>query len=208
MTKIVLRGDGLFCGNDLVSNFMVPEVSPLYSAQDLKNLVGIELKVQAPDGVHPVFANIKLSITSQILTAVPSCRLIDTGAADLVDAYLIEQASQAGGKRVLCNEFGLQRLYNGRWVFIAGDEILGDCGTTDAVISDGVSKVRLAWNRETNERRAICRLLKAIEVNQWTVWPVFMHFLLSSLRSQVFGTGLTTFPVLYLVGLQNSVSAQ
>ena len=124
MTKIVLRGDGLFCGNDLVSNFMVPEVSPLYSAQDLKNLVGIELKVQAPDGVHPVFAKIKLSITSQILTAVPSCRLIDTGAADLVDAYLIEQASQAGGKRVLCNEFGLQRLYNGRWVFIAGDEMV------------------------------------------------------------------------------------
>lgn len=163
MTEISLTQEGLSFEKTNLTNFSISDVSPLFNAQSLENMVAIKLKVHSPDGIHQVTADISRSIIRQILDEVPSCRLINKGAAELIDAYLIEQAANTGGKRILCFDFGLQRLYNGKWIFVAGDEILGDCGADDIVIHPSVAKAHLVWNRDGNERASVVRILHAIK---------------------------------------------
>lgn len=152
MTEITLSSEGLSHNNTAVTNFLVSDVLPCFSVQNPAKMVAIELKVHAPDGVHQVSADITPSITGQIQKAVPCCRLI-INKPELIDTYLIQQAASAGKRRILCREFGLQ-WFNGNWIFIAGDEILGDCGTDDMVIHPSVSKAQLAWTeRATNVRQ-------------------------------------------------------
>ena len=201
MTEIALSIEGLSYNNTVVTNFSVSDILPCFSVQNPEKMVAIELKIHAPDGVHQVSADITSSITDQIRGAVPSCRLF-MNKPELIDAYLIQQAASAGKGRILCREFGLQR-FNGNWIFIAGDEILGNCGTADMVIHPSVSKAQLAWDREGNKREAVVRVLHAMSNNEMTVFPSFMYFCLSSLRSQVSGL-VTTYPALYLTGQQNS----
>ena len=204
MPEITLAREGLSLDGKVLTNFTCEEIEALYSSQCPGKIIAIELKVHAPDGNHRVTTYINDSIVEQILAAVPSCRVIGKGSSELIDAYLIVQAAGAGGNRVLLQEFGLHRLYNGLSVFVAGDEVLGNCGNIDAVIAPSVSIVRLARNGGDDQDAAV-NILNAISANVPVVLPIFMYTLLCSLRSQIAKLGIvTTFPVIYLFGLQSS----
>lgn len=192
---------GLMQDDDLITNFIVPRLRPLYDAEGIGRLDAIELEVRAPDQTYTVCVNVKKSIVDQILDAVPSCRLLMSRSAGAVDAYIIDRALSGYTKGLFFQSSGLHRLLNKSWVFVAGDEILGNC-EEDAVVDPSVASIRLACDRSCDSHQALVRVVGQIEKNPSTVWPTFTYTLLASLRSEITKLGSSAFPVLYLVGRQ------
>jgi len=186
------------------SNFAIEDVMPLYNVEDPERLEAVELQVHAPDGRYTLIADVGAPIVPQITATAKTCRLLNTGASRAIDAHIIELAStkeHAEGKLLLRNS-GLQKIKS-HWVFLAGSEILGDCGGVPTAIHPDIAGIRLACDESVDSSEAVRRVLRAIERHPRTIGPTFCYTLLSSMRSQLTPLGLTTFPVLFLVGPQN-----
>lgn len=111
-------------------------------------------------------------------------------------------ATTSKDRGLFCRDFGLNQLHDGTWIFVAGDEILGNCGDCVVTIHPAISSIRLASGGTEFGKSVIVRLVREIEQNPFTILPTFSYTLLCSMRSQVTALGLTTFPALYIVGQQ------
>lgn len=202
MTNITLPPEGLRSGGLPITNFDVTYAKPLYDIRTCTRLEAIELHIEAPDRTYDLIVDPRQSISVQILNAIPTCRVLSTGNYSSIDVHIIHMATTSKDCGLFCRSFGLNQLYVGAWIFVAGDEILGNCGEHVITVHPEISSIHLASDGVENEKSAITRLIREIERNPLTIWPTFSYTLLCSMRSQVTTLGLTTFPALYIVGQQ------
>lgn len=202
MADISLPKKGLLLGGFLVANFDVLYAKPLYDLHTCSQLEAIELHIEAPDRTYSLIVDPRQSISTQILNTIPACRILNTGNYGSIDTHIIHMAITSKDHGLFCNSLGLNQLYDGTWIFVAGDEILGNCGEYIITTPPTLSSIHLVSDGPESERSAITRLIREIERNPLTIWPTFSYTLLCSMRSQVTALGLTTFPALYVAGQQ------
>lgn len=202
MADITLPKEGLRSGGLPIANFDITHAKALHDVCTCTRLEAIELHIEAPDHDHKLIVDPRQSISTQILSAIPTCRVLSTSNCNLIDTHIIHMATTSKDCGFFCRSFGLNRLYNGTWIFVAGDEILGNCGEHVIEVHPAISTIHLACDGDESEKSAITRLIREIERNPFTIWPTFSYTLLCSMRSQITPLGLTTFPALYVVGQQ------
>lgn len=187
-----------------IANFRVEKAIPLCGTEEVSKVLALQLRItQAADREFELVVELRDSICKQIEQEIPTCRILKKSMRDTLDAYLLEMAlrSMQAKKLYLCTT-GLHRLYDGGWVYVCGDTVLGDYGENECVLSPDVSSVRLAKDSSLSEREALEVLLDQMEEHREVLWPVFGYTLLSSLRSVVMQLGLSVYPVLYVSGAQ------
>lgn len=186
-------------------NFQVNDVRPLYSPLAPTKLAAVQVWVKAPDGVIQLIADVHDSITHRILGQIPTCRAPDA-IATAIDTYVIGQAVASPEKGIILPSTGAYRLGSGpgSCVFAAGAEVLGEYKdyTSDIVVDPNAAMMRLAHSCEADNYETIKQLVIAAKNNANTVWPVFSYTLISALRPQIMSLGLTTFPILNIIGPQ------
>lgn len=205
MTDITLPQGGMQAGGCLLTkltNFDIAHVKPLYDINTCTRLEAVSLHIEAPDCAYDLIVDISQSISAQILNAIPTCRILNAGSYNSSDTYIIHMATSSEDRGWFCRNFGLNRLRNGDWIFVAGDTILGNCGDYVITVHPAISSLHLVSNETEAERSAIIRIVRELERNPFTILPTFSFTLLSSMRSKISALGLTTFPALYVVGQQ------
>ena len=202
MTDITLPQEGLQSGGFPIANFDVTHAKPLRDISTCTRLEAIELRIEAPDCTYDLIVDPRQSISAQILSSIPTCRVLSTSNYSSIDAHIIHMATTSKDHGLFCRSFGLNQLYDGTWIFVAGSEILGNCSEHIITVHPAISSIHLAGDRVESEKSAITRLIREIERTPLTVWPTFSYTLLCSMRSQVTALGLTTFPALYVAGQQ------
>jgi len=202
VTDITLPQEGLQSGGFPIANFDVTHAKPLRDISTCTRLEAIELRIEAPDCTYDLIVDPRQSISAQILSSIPTCRVLSTSNYSSIDAHIIHMATTSKDHGLFCRSFGLNQLYDGTWIFVAGSEILGNCSEHIITVHPAISSIHLAGDRVESEKSAITRLIREIERTPLTVWPTFSYTLLCSMRSQVTALGLTTFPALYVAGQQ------
>lgn len=202
MADIMLPQGGIHLERRLLANFDILRAKPLHDISTCTRLEAINLRIKAPDRTHNLIVDPRQSISLQILNSIPTCRILNAGSYSSIDTYIIHMATSSEDRRLFCRDFGLNRLCNGDWVFVAGDTILGNCGDYAITVHPAISSLHLVSNEIEAERSAIIRVVREIERNPFTILPTFSFTLLSSMRSKISALGLTTFPALYVVGQQ------
>lgn len=202
MSNLSLPQRGLQSGGCLLTNFDIIHARPLYDISSCTQLEAIDLRIAAPDCTRDLIVDIRQSISSQILNAIPTCRILNAGSYGSVDTHILYIATASKDQGLFCRDFGLNQLYDGTWIFVAGDEILGNRSNHVITVHPEISSIHLARDGPENEQSAIIMLLREIEHNPPIIWPTFSYSLLCSMRPQVAALGLTTFPALYIVGQQ------
>lgn len=202
MTNLTLSQKGIYAEGRLLANFNIVHAKPLNDIGSCTQLEAIDLHIEAPDGTHNLIVDLRQSISSQILSAIPTCRILNASNYGSIDTHIIHMATTSKDHGLFCRSFGLNQLYDGTWIFVAGREILGNCGEHIITVHPAISSIHLAGDRVESEKSAITRLIREIERNPLTVWPTFSYTLLCSMHSQVTALGLTTFPALYVAGQQ------
>lgn len=202
MADISLSHRGLLLRGSPIANFEIMQAKPLYDIQACNRLEAISLNIEAPDCTYNLIVDPRQSISAQILAAIPTCRILNISSYASIDAHIIEVATTSTERGLFCRNFGLNQLHDGTWVFVAGDEILGNCGDCVVTVHPAISSIHLASDGAECERSAIVRLVREMEQNRFTILPTFSYTLLCSVRSQITTLGLTTFPALYIAGQQ------
>ena len=202
MSNLSLPQRGLQSGGCLLTNFDIIHARPLYDISSCTQLEAIDLRIAAPDCTRDLIVDTRQSISSQIFNAIPTCRILNAGSYGSVDTHILYIATASKDQGLFCRDFGLNQLYDGTWIFVAGDEILGNRSNHVITVHPEISSIHLARDGPENEQSAIVMLLREIEHNPPIIWPTFSYSLLCSMRPQVAALGLTTFPALYIVGQQ------
>ena len=203
MADLILPQQVLQAGNRPLANFDICEATPLYDLKTGTNLEAVSLRLSVYSSFYNLTVDISESIVAQILAAFPACKIFSPSKRDLIDNHILTLAtSHASNHGLFCGTFGLNRLPNGTWIFVAGNEILGDCGSYLVMPHSRLLTIRLAGERVDNISYAAARIIREIEANVDVILPAFSYTLLCSVRSQINELGLTTFPVLYISGQQ------
>lgn len=205
---IELRDGCYYRNNQILTNFCMSQVTALCAPDDPNSLEAIQLQAHMSGNVsYPVIVDIrKGSLIPQITTQISVCRLFVKSASSILDAYLLDLAQQnrqCGNSAIYFREGGLHRLWNHKWVMVCGDELIGDCGDIRVCLPPSAMTLHLAWNPQMKMDEAIERQLLAMKKYTKSVQVAFGFTLLSALRSAIMKMGFSTFPVLFVQGMQN-----
>lgn len=194
--------DGLYCGNDRIGNFVISKLIPLYDSENIGRLSAIEIEVAVPGYSGTVVVDTAEPVLAQINKLIPLARFWGAVNLNEFDAYIIERAQKSNCKKIFFRDNGMHRINGEKWIFVAGKEIIGESEDYLPALSPNVATLKLASCDDVDERTAITRIIKEMQANCETIIPTFCYTLLSSLRRPIMELGLSTFPILYIVGKQ------
>lgn len=91
-------------------------------------------------------------------------------------------------------------MADGRYVYVAGDEVLGLPDGQEYVIAPEVSRAHLAYDENLSVDQAIKEFWKVLERDGDVMLAVWGFMLIGCLRSLLVGLDITTYPSLVVVG--------
>ena len=89
MSNLSLPQRGLQSGGCLLTNFDIIHARPLYDISSCTQLEAIDLRIAAPDCTRDLIVDTRQSISSQILNAIPTCRILNAGRYGSVDTHIL-----------------------------------------------------------------------------------------------------------------------
>lgn len=199
---MIIKSDGVYENDTPLTNFALREINPLFAPSSPDSLVAISMLVTAPGFVDQVVVTVERSMLSQILEKIPTARVTGSINPGIFDNTVLVTALKSPKKGLYFDKNGFVKV-NDNWVFLAGSDLLGDCGGYTATVSPNLSKVHLACNQDSDEKAAIENIVGEMKANKATVWPTYCFTLAGALRSHIMNLGISTFPALYVYGPQN-----
>ena len=165
------------------------------------------IKIQNVSSIREAWIDLtKPELAKQITDQIYTCRIVT--ASHYLDiallSYCLENPkNRKDATRLYFQQHGLCHLSNGCWLYVAGDTVLGMPPDTDYVIAQNVRQAHLARDPALSTSEAVQILCRLLEKNQDILFPVWGFAIAGSLRSALSGVGMTTFPLLGIIGGQN-----
>lgn len=198
--------DQIIIEGNVISNF-APEVDHLFCQPDTGTPVMVRVKLQHLSQCHTLDLKLNSSekLSNQIINALPSCKIIGKTNHDVVDFFILEQLKDVkptGRINLFFQQLGLHNLYDGRWVYVCGDTILGLNETDSFAISKNVAKAHLVWNPQVPMLHAVTEFCNTIARRPEVLMMVWANTIISSLRSMFTELGIPIQFSLYLQSTQ------
>lgn len=193
----------------LIANF-APVDSQLYfdpaKGPDASPILA-RIKIKNQNYIREAWLDLtRTELARQITDQISTCRIAT--APHYLDiallTYCLEKPHDSESSLPLYfQQHGLCRLPSGRWLYVAGDTVLGLPPGVDYIIAPEVKQSHLARDPHLATDEAVQTLCKLLEKNQDILFPVWGFVIAGSLRSALSGADMTTFPLLGIIGGQN-----
>ena len=189
-----------------LANFSIRAVRLCYDHKDQSQISALQVTLCHLNQEFNLLIDVHAgSLTGQILRTIPTCKILQASRSAAIDAYIIALGeNEARASRPLyLHQHGLCRLGNGRWIYVAGDEVLGMPDGMEYELSKSMLQVHLAWDPTYSVISAVTALCQRLEKLDSLLMPIWAFTIFSSLRSSIAALNLTTLPTLAILGGQN-----
>ena len=205
---ITAAGDTLCSERDgsVLTNFSFRAVQPFFSPAHGEELSAIAVEIFHMGKYFTAILDVRVgNLTGQITHKFPTCRLLQPSWRSTIDAYLIAcgEGIRNESSPIYLRQHGLCRLTSGRWIYVAGDDVLGMPDGLRCEIAETVSRAHLAWDSALPVQACVSAFCARIEQYDQILMPVWAFTIFSSLRSAVHQLNLTTLPTLAILGGRN-----
>lgn len=190
-----------------LTNFMVSKPVLFYDPEDGSTPEMMRVRVRHRGRKYTVDLDLNNpDLFSQIKQAIPTCKILKSGARDRIEAYILElePVRRPGPPPLYFRHHGLCRLADDTPVYVAGNKVQGLPVGQEYAIDPEVARAYLAYDEGMSVRQAIKAFWKVLKRDGDIILAVWGFMLISCLRSRLSALGITTYPSLVAIGRQSN----